>query len=157
MHGKCYIPTVVDTTYIDPSFRHANSRLDIVCVCPELETYVQSCVHKLTPCPDHKAVIMTLMLSERKRGKGYWKLNVIVLKEDGYRKNISDLIKHTMAEYADQVDSSMVWELIKVRVKEFSVKYCCKRSNEQNIVIDLLETKINALDKLIKSDPKMKN
>ena len=94
------------------------------------------------------------MLSERKRGKGYWKLNVSVLKEDGYKKNISDLIKHTIAEYADQVDSSMIWELIKVRVKEFSVKYCCKRSNEQNIVIDLLETKINALDKLIKSDSK---
>ena len=34
------------------------------------------------------------------------------------------------------------------------MKYCCKRSNEQNIAIDLLETKINALDKLIKSDSK---
>ena len=34
------------------------------------------------------------------------------------------------------------------------MKYCCKRSNEQNIVIDILETKINALDKLIKSDSK---
>ena len=42
--------------------------------------------------------------------------------------------------------------IIKVRVQEFSVKYCCKRSNEYAVVMDLLETKISALDKLIKSD-----
>ena len=34
------------------------------------------------------------------------------------------------------------------------MKYCCKLTNEQNIAIELLETKINALDKLIKSDAK---
>ena len=101
-------PDTVGFTYIDPSFRHANSRLDILCICPELETYVQSCVHKLTPCPDHKAAIMTLMFSERKRGKGYWKLNVSVLKEDDYRKSIRELIKNTIAEYADQVDRWLI-------------------------------------------------
>ena len=41
-----------------------------------------------------------------------------------YRKNVNAIIKHTIAEYADQVDRLMMWALIKVRIKNISVKYC---------------------------------
>ena len=49
--------------------RNNNSRIDITCVCPELENLVQLCIHKTTPCPNHKAVLMSLEDKERKTGK----------------------------------------------------------------------------------------
>ena len=62
---KLLHPDDIDFTYIDSSFRTNNSRIDILCVCPGLENYVQSCVHKTAPCPDHKAVLMCIGNKER--------------------------------------------------------------------------------------------
>ena len=73
---KLLHPDDRDYTYIDSSFRNNNSRIDVLCVCPELENLVQLRIHRATLCPDHKAVLMSLEDKERKRGQGYWKLNV---------------------------------------------------------------------------------
>ena len=97
-----------DYTFIDSSFRNNNSRIDILCVCPELENLVQFCIHKTTLCPDHKAVLLSLEDKERKRGKGYWKLNVRILKEEDYKEIIQNTIEETFSEYMDKVDISLV-------------------------------------------------
>ena len=53
-------PDTDDFTYIDPSFRHNDSRIDILCVCDKLKPSVELCDHVINPCPDHKAVILSV-------------------------------------------------------------------------------------------------
>ena len=72
---KYMIPDTNDFTYIDPSFRHMNSRIDILCVCEQVKPCVESCDHVITPCPDHKAVLLCVRGDKRPTGRGYWKLN----------------------------------------------------------------------------------
>ena len=44
------------------------------------------------------------------------------------------------------------WEILKIRVTEFSVKYCTATTSKQAGQIKQLEAKLNLLDKDIKSD-----
>ena len=126
-------PDTIDYTYIDPSSRDWNSRIDILCECKNLLPRVELCIHKITPCPDHRAVVMSVQGEGRSRGPGYWKLNVSVLNEELYREGIRDIIKETFLEYFDihQIEKSMIWELLKIRVKEFSIKYCSVRKQKR--------------------------
>ena len=121
----------------------------MLCVSAELERHVVKCTHEVTPCPDHKAVMMCLKLGDKKRGKGYWKLNISVLNEEGYKDKVRNIIRHTREEYQGEIDKEIIWELIKIRVKEFSIRYCCIRSSIQVSDIKKLEEKISMLDKEI--------
>ena len=96
---------------------------------------------------------MCIENKERKRGKGYWKLNVSILKEENYKEIIQNLIQETLADYVDKVDKSSLWELIKVRIKEASIKYCRERQLKQSNEIKQLEETIHSLDKKIQSNP----
>ena len=70
-----------------------NSRFYVFCVCKDLLPLVESFHRKLTPCPDHQAVIMCIKCEDKKRASGYWKLNTSVLTEERYR----DVMQNTIA------------------------------------------------------------
>jgi exonuclease III len=150
---KLMHPDANDFTYIDPSFRNMNSRIDVICVSEELVDKVENSEHKLTPCPDHKAVVVSIRCTERKRGPGYWKLNTSILREENYVNIIRGVISDTISEYNNMtdIDKSMIWELIKIRVKEFSIQYCCDRGKRRENEIRFLESKIVMLDRDIQS------
>ena len=81
-------------------------------------------------------------MKDRIRGKGYWKLNVSVLQEEEYRHGIHNIVRDTISELDEVVDKSTTWEVLKIRVKEFSVKYCKARTSKQAGQIKQLEEKI---------------
>ena len=88
---------------------------------------------------------------EKERGKGYWKLNVSILIEESYNETTCKIIRDTVAEYMHQVDKTMISELIKIKVKEFSIQYCQSRNRKKNNDIKKLETQIHVLDQQIQS------
>ena len=104
------------------------------------------------PCPDHKVVFMLLEGKERKRGKGYWKLNVSILKEEEYREIIPNIIEGTFAEYMHKIDKSLIWELTKIKVKKTSIKYCRTRQLKLSKEIKQLERTVDQLDQKIQSN-----
>jgi hypothetical protein len=139
-----------DFTYIDPSFRKMNSRIDILCVGETLLGKIDTCEHRVTPCPDHKAVVLSIRHTERSRGKGYWKLNTSILKEGIYVKSVKDIILNTINAYThSDISRSDIWELVKIRIREFSIKYCCHRKQERDEKATAMENKITNLDALI--------
>ena len=62
---------------------------------------------------------MCLQCDDKKRGSGYWKLNTSILKEERYRESVRNVIQNTIAEYMHQVNKSVTWELVKIRIKNF--------------------------------------
>ena len=74
-----------------------------------------------------------------------------MLNEELYRDGIRDIIQETSLEYLDlhQIEKSMIWELLKIRVKEFSIKYCCVRKQKHASDIRMLESKIKLIDREI--------
>ncbi len=146
-------PDKCDFTYVDPSCRNYNSRIDILCVCNDLERRVVRCEHEIAPCPDHKAVVMYIELKDKPRGKGYWKLNVSVLEEKNYVDNVREIMKDTLIEYQNQAEKSLIWELVKIRIKEFSIRYCTSRVSKKVTEMKQLESSIHILDSKIQLEP----
>ena len=85
-------------------------------------------------------------ITQRKRGKGYWKLNSSVLDEKPYDLCISNLIEETVHEYQNILSPTQLWEFLKKRIKEESILYCIKRSKCKQSVIKNLERDMDELD-----------
>ncbi len=73
-------PDTKEFTHIDPSGRNMKSRVDLLCFCNSLKPYIEQCIDNISTCPDHKAVIMSILCTDKSRGKGHWKLNASVLR-----------------------------------------------------------------------------
>lgn len=58
-------------------------------------------------------------IDKTKRGQGYWKLNVSYLENENYKKGIIDII-HSINT---SLSSTEAWELIKRKVKDYSINY----------------------------------
>ena len=69
-------PDKTSYTFIDPSSRDSNSRIDFFLCCKNLGICVTSSNITYAPTPYHKAIDIYIQLSKNRRGKGYWKMNV---------------------------------------------------------------------------------
>ena len=140
-------PDEVQFTYIDPSYRNFNSRIDLLLISENLLKSVQQCSHENAPVPDHKAVYMHIYQSNNKRGNGYWKLNVSILNDELYVKGITEIIRKSISDYQLIVSKGKLWELIKIKIKEYSISYCRRKSSVKTCQINEMASKLNALDK----------
>ena len=142
-------PTTVEYTYVDSSNRNYMSRIDYIMASEMLSNNVKIICTKVAPVPDHKAVIVVFEANECIRGKGYWKINNSVLKDDSYKKSIIEIFKQTINEYKDIATKRNMWDLCKIRFKEFSIKYCIEKKRGTVNLLKGLEDEINQLDNCI--------
>ena len=91
--------------------------------------------------PDHKAVII-IIGSMKDRGKGYWKLNTSILSDDCYKNDIIQIIDITTAELATLNQPVLVWDIIKIRIKEATIRFCSMKQKSNNKEIKHLEEQI---------------
>ena len=116
-------PKLKGYTYIHSSDQMRNSRIDYILISAAL---ADAALHSsILPCPapDHKALTINLVFNKNKRGKGYWKLNNALLKEQDYVNMIKLEIARTINTYSNYVSKQDLLELIKVIVKENSIAY----------------------------------
>ena len=137
---------VNEFTYIDPSNRGYDSRIDYVLVSLNLVSAITLCKIIQSPAPDHKAIVMNVQLCDSKRGPGYWKLNTDILKEEAYITGIKEIVSQTSEDYKD-ISKKLLWELCKIRIKEFSITYSINRRKLHKSKIKELEEKLDLLDK----------
>ena len=68
---------------------------------------------------------------ENTRGRGFWKLNTSLLEDMSYIKLIKNAINNVKTEYKECNDKQLIWELIKLEVRNRTIHYCIKRKMEQ--------------------------
>lgn len=93
---------------------------------------------------DHNAVSLTIKVHEQKRGKGIWKLNCSLLEDETYRTNVTDVIRKLKLEYR-HLDLQQKWELCKIKIKEFSMKYAIDVNKKKKCYIVNLEKELRDL------------
>ena len=131
----------VEFSYIDPSSRRNHSRIDYWLVSTEMIKSISCCHMTQAPTPDHKAVVIEYKFCDKKRGPGYWKLNNSILNDKDYREGIHQLFSETMNQYENIVSKQIIWEYLKVKIKELTVKYCTNIS-KQHVIQKSFETVI---------------
>ena len=143
-------PTEKGFTYVDPTRNGHNSRIDLWLVPKLISNKIKSCTIVQAPAPDHKAVVLEVHTTERKRGPGYWKMNNSILNDEEYKKGITELYHNTLDEYGDRVSHTLLWDFLKLKIKEYTIAYCKMKSKFRSVHSQIkdLEKQLDSIDKV---------
>ena len=102
---------------------------------------------------DHSMVTIQVALHTNPRGPGFWKLNTSFLSETEYIKQIKTTIESVKDEYQNDksVNVSLLWEMIKLKVREQTLRYAKTKKAKMLREEEELEKKINILQRQIDS------
>ena len=91
------------------------------------------------------------MTNSNPRGPGFWKLNTSFLSEDNYVTKIKNTIQETKNEYANNssVSPALLWEMIKLKIRETSLNYAKQRKKERADQTEELEKTITTLERTL--------
>ena len=102
---------------------------------------------------DHSMVTIQVALHTNPRGPGFWKLNTSFLSETEYINQIRTTIEGVKDEYQNDksVSASLLWEMIKLKVREQTLRYAKIKKTKMLREEEELEKKINTLQRQIDS------
>ena len=105
---------------------------------------------------DHSLITLRAALHSNQRGPGYWKLNTSFLSDANYVNQIRTTIKNVTDEYVndDSVNPTLMWEMIKLKIREQSIKYAKDRKTKTSRREEEIEKEINVLQELVESSNK---
>ena len=129
------------------------SRLDKILTSTELLENVQKSSIILPGIKsDHKCISVNLNFDKSARGPGRWKLNTSILSDKAYKTKIRTLLQHTKEAHKN-LSRQLLWEIIKIKIKKFSISYCKQKQKIKINLMKELETKIQEKEsELIKSN-----
>lgn len=129
-------------------------RLDFFLVTESLMCNVKSANISTGYKTDHSLIEIKIALHSNMRGPGFWKLNTSFLTEIDYVNQIRTVIKDTEEEYKNDrsVNDALMWEMIKLKIREHSLKYSAIKKAKTSRLEENLEKEINTLQCLIESN-----
>jgi len=98
--------------------QNVKSRLDFFLITKKnVRQYAGKVGHCSSIAPDHKMIYLNLSLPQNtKRGPGFRKFNNTLLNEHTFK--IRELVPRLREKYENLEDKRLVWDLIKMEVKE---------------------------------------
>ncbi len=135
-------------TYIDKKVG-TKSRLDYVFVSEKCILQKGNCKSMHAISCDHKAVVANLNFSENIKGKGYWKLNNSIINDDTYKNGIQHIMNETIIEYKNVKSKRLIWEVFKIKVKEFSIKYSITLKKQNDFNVSKIQKRLDEINNII--------
>ena len=106
---------------------------------------------------DHSAITLTLnSLDKQKFGPSYWKFNSSLLEDASYIQLISSNYPKWLDEFKDVDDKRVLWDLIKYRIRQVSIKYSKQKARERRARLATAERNVKQCDLLCNSDNRRK-
>ena len=93
---------------------------------------------------DHQAISLKILNDEQTKGPGIWKINNSVLSDDTYATNVIKIIENTKIN-KHNLSPDLLWEYLKVKIKEFSCKYGVENKRKIKINKEKLLKEVNEL------------
>ena len=107
------------------------------------------------PESDHSAVSLVLQSNHlnQKRGPGFWKFNTALLKDEAYVAALKMNIPLFKEKYNDTCDLGLKWDLIKMEIRGFTIKYSKQKAKKYRDEEILLHKKVNDLQARAENKP----
>ncbi|KAJ8038035.1 hypothetical protein HOLleu_19003 [Holothuria leucospilota] len=102
-------------------------RLDFFLISQHFRTFVTKCNFSPSIQSDHSVINLDLDLYTNRRGPGFWKLNNSLLTDSEYTTKVKEIITGVINDYHDN-NPSQLWEYIKYKIRDFSVRYSKKKA-----------------------------
>ena len=92
----------------------------------------------------HRVLKLRFNISCNKRGAGYWKLNSTYLENETYKAKIKEIISEI---YTDpSYESITKWELMKTKVKDFSIDFSRNFQHSLKKIINMIKTELSNIE-----------
>lgn len=119
-------------------------RLDYFLITETMSQLVAQADIKPSFKSDHAQPFLEINLDKIPRGKGTWKLNVSLLKENSFLTQANELIDEELnAEYES---ARHRWEVIKMRTRGLAIKVSAEKKRDRNSRLRLLESKLSKIE-----------
>lgn len=122
------------------------SRLDYFLISDTLLPRIRGTEIKPRYKSDHSRLELIINCEEFPRGRGLWKFNSLYLKDKDFLNMMNEAIKKFFEDRKNQ-DPIQVWEAFKIEIKMVSSEYAKVKAQAKNRLIELLEHKLDKLDK----------
>ena len=120
------------------------SRLDFFLVSNQILKQIPSSGISPAYISDHAIPFLIFQIGNERRGPGFWKFNVSLLENSDYIEQVQMIIK---TELEKNYDSNVFkWEMIKLEVRGFTVKYSARKKKSCENLIQVLEHKLKWLE-----------
>jgi hypothetical protein len=97
---------------------------------------------------DHNSISLKLKVFKGNKGNGYWKLNISILENQEYCKSIEKLITKYQHQFKEQSNLDIMWDNLKLEVRDKTIDYCKKVSKWKKKEIKKLENELNYFEEL---------
>lgn len=107
------------------------SRIDHWFVSAQLSGSIRTA--KVTPGikSDHSIIEMEINLNSNEKGKGLWKFNADLLRDNEYTTYINNYIDELKLETNELADKGIRWEYIKCKIREFTIQFAIKKNERK--------------------------
>ena len=126
-------------------------RLDYVLTSPSIFDRACECEIKSVSMSDHRACHVDILVTELRRGPGYYKFNNSLLKDKEFVDKMNQLIA-SHCEHLEK-DLQLQWEVLKLEIKSFASNYSKIKSMERRNEVMELQNELNALDVQLSKNP----
>jgi hypothetical protein len=147
-------PHIKRYTWRGPAKNQA--RLDYFLISSHLQSFIHESNIGIAYRSDHSPVYLTFQLTEHKRGKGTWKFNNCLLRDEEYIKIVKDCIaevigqdktedNENMFDIKFSIDDQLFWETLKIMLRGKTISYSTVKKKEREHVEFELELKLTIL------------
>ncbi len=138
----------VQYTYTDPD-SGAKNRIDYIFISNNIRDKIRKCWIRTAPKKDkHKAVNISLRVTDNRRGPGYWKFNARFLESNQYNEIIRTVIRECKRN-VNGFSATLNWEQMKIIAKEASIKFGVQRARYKREFLKNVQEK---LDNIVKDE-----
>ena len=110
------------------------SRIDFFLISGKFSQDVTKVETRASIAPDHKAVFLSINLSEEfKRGPGLWKFNNTLLQDECHLQLIKDYYPCILQKHTAVTDKQLFWELIKTEIRSETIRYSKRKSKQSKM------------------------
>lgn len=129
-------------------------RLDYFLVSDSLQPYISLCNIVSTIFSDHSAVMLKVNSTEDiSKGPAYWHFNTSLLEDNEFISQLTELIPLWKNQYMESNgdDSVGLWELLKYKIRCFSISFSKTKCKSTKQRIKMLESKVSEMEKSLKA------
>ena len=150
--------------------RNKQSRLDYFLISSDIVNLVQSTDIKPGYRSDHSIVELTLNFDSQSRGRGLWKFNNSLLKDQKYTEDLKKCISDTKEQYSVgnfnlpnddpdnfNINSQLLFEMIKLEVRGKTIAYSTAKKKEATKEEQGLEATLDKTHQLYVENPSEEN
>ena len=116
-----------------------------------MEDDIENAQIKIAIRSDHSAISLNVnSLKELPFGPSYWKFNPNLLEDETYVHLINSKYPEWLAEFSDVLDKRYLWDLVKYRIRQVTIKYSKEKARKRRVSYQRLNTnygnvRINAI------------